>query len=196
MCVCHGRAFISQGNPESLGAEWSQKGIIQCWRHFSQKGRDEPRVCHKTSYQAANLASTKCSYITVGLWLSTISFHDLQTIGMKQGKICRAKSYDVFVSYGHSYNVISRHSTPNGFFKAVLIITFPFIKRGSTSLLLNQLSLSLSLCPPALPPSPWSKSAHVTLSQMLKTELCVLWIFWHCFIPPGGHSFSSNLMKS
>lgn len=126
----------------------------QCWRNFSQEGRDEPSICQKTIFQAANLVLAKRSYITVGLRLNTISFHGLHTIGMKQGKLCWAKSFDVFVSYGQSHSVITRHLTPNGPFIVVWNVTSAFIIMHSAPLLLSQLSLPESL---ALPPSSEAK---------------------------------------
>lgn len=180
MCIHHCWTFISR----------ETQNHSLCWRNFSQKGQDEPSICHKTTFQAANLALAKHSYISVGLWLNSISFHGLQTITVKQGKWCQAKSCDAFVSYGHSH-VRSRPLTPNGLFRADWDITLLVIIMCSTSSLLSRSPLSL-------PPSLWSKIVHVTLSRMLKQKYVFLWFLflWHCFIPPLVPSFSSNLMKS
>lgn len=76
----------------------------QCW-NLSQKGRMNP-VCHKISFQIANLVLAKCSYIIGGLWLH--SMFSRQWEGSRENHV--GQYHTTHLLYIDSHSVISRPS--------------------------------------------------------------------------------------
>lgn len=168
MCTHHYWAFISRENPESFNIlkKLLRKAKMNplCVVRQVSKMPTLPWLNALTQLQAYDFMASQCMVSRQLEWRRQ----------MMSSKITR---YICFMWTYSSFR--SRPFAPNGLFRAAWDITLLIIITCSTS----------CYNVPSLPPSWWSKIVHITLSQMLKAELCVLWCFWHRFISPVLPSF-------